>query len=124
MIVKDWVTRAAFDISLVDHDDPEIVATIIRQHCPFRPDVAYMPVIRVAPGHVQDWASKVAEYLSGNEQTNTERVAAVIATFAEPLLNAVRASRRDHSFECARFHPTQCICGANEHNTMLDEALR
>ena len=138
--MKDWMQEAASSIASVFSDTPSVSAmwvhSEILKYCPFKPNVAYMPVIRIAPGNIQDWASKAAEYLSGDKRASTEHVAAVIATFAEPLVKALEASRREHNkFSCVKlsdascnaldipYDDCKCTCGADAHNAMIDEAL-
>lgn len=47
---------------------------------------------------VDDWAAKAARYIKGCDVNglSTARIAAAIATFAEPLMKLARDSRRDH----------------------------
>jgi len=52
MIGKDWVQDAALEINAVDRNchcsvmSEQIAEDIITKHCPFKPDVVYMPVPR------------------------------------------------------------------------------
>lgn len=84
-MIKDWVDAAAVAIYNGEDSSPGTIAEAIREHCPFKPNVAYMPVIRTEPGHVYDWAAQAAEYLSGDNDKSVEHVAAVITTFADLL---------------------------------------
>lgn len=47
-IREDWVTDAARELAMLHDDEPVLVSTraVILKHCPFEPDVAYMPVPR------------------------------------------------------------------------------
>lgn len=57
---------------------------------------------------INDWAAKAARHIEGEifgkdhrgrtvaERPHEGRIAAIIATFAEPLITVVRASRRSH----------------------------
>jgi len=110
---------------------------------------------------VNDWAAKAARRIDEEYPFNREiarprptkdRIAAIIATFAEPLVALLRESRRDHHHaadgdvcdgaccpQCCcceswpddpegDFEPTPnsdaaCTCGAAEWNARIDAAL-
>lgn len=106
---------------------------------------------------VEDWAAKAArrivdEYVDRRTpRRDQDHVAAIIATFAEPLVALLRESRREHDHAdgdvrdgacCPRccceswpddpegdFEPTPnsdepCTCGADEWNARVEAALR
>lgn len=77
---------------------------------------------RVEPGHVVDWATKAAERIDdeyrlpslGSSRTHRptiSRLAAIIATFAAPLLTLLQESRRSH-YHC---DDSWYCCGACTH---------
>lgn len=46
-VVKDWIAEAAREIDQgTGVDNEEFTAQVIRERCPFKPDVVYMPVPR------------------------------------------------------------------------------
>lgn len=50
MTAKNWIFKAALEIAARAEDSPPLrgktVSAIIEAHCPFKPDVVYMPVPR------------------------------------------------------------------------------
>lgn len=104
---------------------------------------------------IQDWAAKCAtrideEFVTAKHRPSPERIAAIIATFAEPLMNLLRESKREHlheqdtvgrSYCCPQctcqswpddpegdFEPTPnsdepCTCGADTWNAKVDRVL-
>lgn len=88
---------------------------------------------------VNDWAAKCAEFILDEISENVqwrnrrlvtpsqERIAAIIATFAEPMLKLLYESRRHHQPPCHRVFDDDmtdvCTCGATEWNAKIDEAL-
>lgn len=98
---------------------------------------------------INDWAAKAAERIYDTEnnwgrKASVDRIAAIIATFAEPLMQVLRESKREHqhcedSFYCCRrcTSPdhfllegetlggdlTECTCGADAWNARVDAAL-
>ena len=84
---------------------------------------------------INDWAARAAEriadepILKKRDKQWEERVAAIIATFAAPILKLLEESRHVH-YECTRegdeenTTPDDCTCGADEWNKKIDEALR
>jgi hypothetical protein len=104
---------------------------------------------------IEDWAAKAARKISENAQVvrrafgplaypAEEEIAAIIATFAEPLVKLLRESRREHyhcddSYYCcgacdaedhgplgggfANREGGVCNCGADEWNKRIEEAL-
>lgn len=96
---------------------------------------------------VNDWAAKAAKRIvneyginkthSLTREYHEDRIAAIIATFAEPLMKAVRDSKWQHSKgyneESADYPPCKksyedgedeiCSCGADEHNARIDKVL-
>ena len=110
---------------------------------------------KLESGNVHDWASKAAErifdeFADGHEtdkraRVKVSRVAAIIATYAEPLLQVLREARRSHHHDahgneydvssgcCPRCncldgeHPNHyhlaCTCGADAWNAKIDAIL-
>lgn len=103
---------------------------------------------------VNDWAAKAADRIdneirmpslgsSAKRRPSKERIAAIIATFAEPLVALLRESRREHhhcddSWYCCPMcesedhgrlgegpghHDRKCTCGAAAWNARVDAAL-
>lgn len=78
---------------------------------------------------VNDWAAKAAKYLhedltDRHNPPTIERVAAIIATFAEPLMTLLREARREHTRDCAtERREWECTCGADAWNARVDAAL-
>lgn len=83
---------------------------------------------------VNDWAAKAAERIyeefpiSTHGMPKVERIAAIIATFAAPLVALLRESRRECSTTCRAYGNYQppyeeCSCGADEWNARVDKAL-
>jgi hypothetical protein len=68
---------------------------------------------------INDWAAKAAQYIASeydldrgrHAAARVERLAAIIATFAQPLMDTLRASRRGH-FHCddSWYCCPQCNC--------------
>lgn len=71
---------------------------------------------------IHDWASKAADYIHEsyrprNLRPTKERTAAVIATYAEPLIKLLRETERKHRHD-ALYHRTccpQCTCQSNDY---------
>lgn len=101
---------------------------------------------------INDWARKAADYIESEycskprHPPTVDRVAAIIATFAEPLMKALRDSKQEHyhcddSFYCCPqcdcisrgctpdLEPTPnnsdkpCTCGADAENARIDAVL-
>jgi len=95
---------------------------------------------------INDWAAKAARrileekfILAQSKEGKEARVAAIIATFAEPLMALVRESRREHGYLCVKCKMTlayggmpvpkekieegTCTCGADEWNAKVEAAL-
>lgn len=100
---------------------------------------------------IDDWAAKAVDYIHStylsSPRPTRERTAAVIETFAKPLLDLVMESRREHEHglhgvrccpQCCceswpddpegDFEPTPnsddpCSCGADAWNAKVDAAL-
>lgn len=140
-IIENWVEKATDRIC--DEATPQYgsnliqsskVAEIITEECPFKEGMAYIELKPIPRGIVVDWATKAAQYLVASEQMPilTGRVAAVIATFAQPLVDTLRAARIGHRFAndgsgCLKAEvggeDEECNCGADEHNARIDKAL-
>lgn len=45
---------------------------------------------------IHDWATRAALRIKSERSASTEHIAAIIATFAEPLLKVIHESRREH----------------------------
>ena len=94
----------------------------------------------------EDWAAKAARRIkqgidaqvANHTYLQEERIAAVIATFAEPLVKLLRESRREHSRtyldEMNDYPPCplsdvdaigdeKCTCGADAFNAKIDAVL-
>lgn len=88
---------------------------------------------------INDWATKAAQRILleykhksphwlGNSE---EKVATIIATFAEPLVKLLWESRQEHDDDdCPMAHPDYvynsgepCTCGADAWNARVDDAL-
>ena len=82
---------------------------------------------------IHDWAAKCAEYINSlSPRPKTERIAAIIATFAEPLVALLREARRsDHEAGCMAgwaqvgviYDDTRCSCSVGVWNAKIDAAL-
>lgn len=84
---------------------------------------------------VNDWAAKAAErivfefdnlgYKGIAKVRQEDRIAAIIATYAAPLLKVVNDARRHHDTICeAHYHKgARCSCGASKYNARIDRAL-
>jgi len=87
---------------------------------------------------VNDWAAKAAEHIadeflpqyqrSGKSKTleaHKERIAAIIATFAEPLMQVLRDSRREH-YHCEDVYYCcplcTCACDNDEEDHEHDDS--
>lgn len=123
MINKSWIAEVVKEYH--DHYDegPPDLAELIRKHCPFKEGTAYVELKPIPRGTIVDWATKAAQYIRSTKD-DVGRTAAVITTFAEPLLKALDASRRQHSDTCEAFYDLKCGCGADEHNKRIDDALQ
>jgi len=97
---------------------------------------------------VQDWAARAARKILDDlvikhhrivGVPTEERIAAIIVTFAEPILNLLHEARRTHDrgyhAESCDYPPcpkseedadddTKCTCAADKWNARIDEALR
>lgn len=162
MITKDWIAEASNRIAALwpeqNHGRGEgyvtdeqraaisnAIVLVIAAECPFKPDAAYIEVVPHKSGAIYDWAARAAIYLSAERLPSTHRIAAVISHFAEPLVKALKGSRREHyhcedSFYCCprckhSDHGTndagdiwnpdmKCICGADELNERIDKVLQ
>lgn len=84
---------------------------------------------------VNDWAMEAARRICIEvnklgpkvlEQNREERIAAIIALHAAPLVSLLQASRREHkTLSCAyiRWETRKCTCGADAWNARIDAAL-
>lgn len=88
---------------------------------------------------VQDWAAraahKIVEESKHQGKPREERIAAIIAMFANPLITLLNESRQSHTQENDSRAPwtcpkaldddedVECICGADEWNARVDKAL-
>ena len=99
---------------------------------------------------INDWAAKAADRIINDStvrafylgnfskppsvEYTTERIAAIIALHAEPLMALLRETRREHNDTdegyCPRNYPdhwtvskAKCICGADAWNVRIDAAL-
>jgi hypothetical protein len=87
---------------------------------------------------VNDWAAKAARKIAIECDTATgqrgtyvreERIAAIIETFARPLLDVLHQSRREHLPAADKYcnkrydERDECTCGADEWNAKIDAAL-
>ena len=76
---------------------------------------------------INSWATKAAHRIvinCGHQcSMSAERVAAIISTYAEPLMILLRGSKRDHSVECAIVEDRPCTCGADAWNARIDATL-
>lgn len=128
--------KAALEIASTFTDTPGVsalwIVPVMRRFSPFKEGVAYIEVMHVEPDNISDWATKAAEYLAGERKANINwgvaHVAAVIATFAQPLVEALNAAKRGHEVEgevhaCMAHHYLPCTCGADEWNAKIDNAL-
>lgn len=89
-----------------------------------------------------DWAAKAARHIieelppHRGRQPREERIAAIIATFAEPLLKLLQEARREHDATyldegndhepCPKHYDEDaitCTCGANEWNARIDAVI-
>lgn len=85
---------------------------------------------KVEPGNIVDWATKAAEHI--NPKDSVSRIAAVIATHAEPLMKLLREARRSHDVRCLACGDEDeapeaagvCTCGADTWNQKIDAALQ
>jgi hypothetical protein len=87
---------------------------------------------------INDWAAKAAERIDdeyggrGTSRT-VERIAAIIATYAEPLMKLLQEARREHFQSCEallnydddgdKVFDNECTCGADAWNERVDKAL-
>lgn len=89
---------------------------------------------------IHDWATNCAARIKAEPRSaSVDRIAAIIATFAEPLMKALREAKIEHhhsddSFyccpKCDHFQngeplddDSPCDCGAEAHNARIDAAL-
>lgn len=97
---------------------------------------------------INDWAAKAAERImfeasdkvgSSIRGLSKERIAAIIATFAKPLVELVERSRREHHLHCGKGRlelifngktvylkddwDGACTCGADAWNETVDKVL-
>lgn len=146
-VKKDWIDTAIRRICIavndmgpraLEQEREAVFAKIIESACPFERNATYVKVVPTKPGHVHDWASKAAEYICGEGKQRPDRVAAVIAHFAEPLVALLRASTRAHhggyqdensdESPCPKYNDEfnddeKCTCGADEWNAKIDAVL-
>lgn len=68
---------------------------------------------------INDWAAKCADRIDdeypharGKQHPSIDRIAAIIATFAEPLMNLLRESKREH-YHC---EDSWYCCGKCDHD--------
>jgi hypothetical protein len=67
---------------------------------------------------INDWAAKAAQRIADESHPSIvgsmslERIAAIIATFAEPLVALLRESRREHRRHCDKEASSPCDCGS------------
>jgi hypothetical protein len=86
-------------------------------------------------GYIEDWATKAARRIKDEPRGASEdRIAAIIATFAEPLMKLLHESRREHILcedgVCYKatvpedeMEEAECTCGADAWNAKVDKAL-
>lgn len=93
---------------------------------------------------INDWAAKAAEridqeLIGRRSSVQLERIAAIIATFAKPLVELVERSRREHHLHCGKGRlelifngktvylkddwDGACTCGADAWNETVDKVL-
>jgi hypothetical protein len=88
---------------------------------------------------INDWAAKAASIIMGEDRRARdaeERIAAIIALHAEPLVKLLRESKMEHNATylreendqepCPKHYDedaTVCTCGADKWNARIDEAL-
>jgi hypothetical protein len=80
---------------------------------------------------LHDWASKAAQHIYNElprirNRPRVEHIAAIIATYAEPLISLLQESKREHEEMCANqriVFTGVCHCGADAWNARVDEAL-
>jgi hypothetical protein len=68
-------------------------------------------------GSIHDWASEAAEYIYHlSPRPTEERIAAIIATFAEPLITLLNESRRAHRHDglYGKTCCPQCTCHSDD----------
>lgn len=92
-------------------------------------------------GYIEDWATKAARRIVGEydgrrlPHNSEERVAAIIATFAEPIIKLLGEAQEGRHYdgvgeipgpECPKLEheDAECTCGADEWNARVDKALR
>lgn len=93
---------------------------------------------------IDDWAAKAADRIDDEypharreQRPSVERIAAIVATFAEPILMLLAESRRSHhrgyNDESCDYPPCpasdedvndeKCTCGADAWNARIETAL-
>jgi hypothetical protein len=79
---------------------------------------------------INDWALKCAKRIKQEGKASEERIATIIAFYAEPLMQALRDSRRAHDEHCPAANPDYtynvdepCTCGADAWNAYVDAVL-
>lgn len=89
---------------------------------------------KVEPGNIHDWASQCAERIDGEYDSKSRpriaRIAAIIETFAAPILKLLREAKREHR-DCSRSMMIEgddpedypCSCGASAWNARVDAVL-
>lgn len=73
---------------------------------------------------VNDWAAAAARRIKGEK--DVERIAAIIETFAKPLLDLLRELRPCHDVNCeydSDEDDSPCTCGAVSLNARINAAL-
>lgn len=113
------------------------------------PTLEGYPGVRVVRGErpmpsIQDWAARAAsriddEYKQHDELNwpSQDSIAAIIATFAAPILTLLNEARRTHDGKCKVFETAtedaegileldgaDCTCGVSAWNARINEALR
>jgi hypothetical protein len=80
---------------------------------------------------VNDWATKAAQHIHDElprirNRPRVDRIAAIIATYAEPLIVLLTESKREHEEMCANqriVFTGICHCGADAWNARVDAVL-
>ncbi len=94
---------------------------------------------------INDWAMKAANKIVSElwgkkrAEVRPERIAAIIATYAEPLMTLLRETKREHGYLCIKCTMTlahggmpvpkekvdegTCTCGADEWNARVDAVI-
>lgn len=110
-----------FDLKTIAPQDTSVpaIVEIISEHCPFKPDAAYVELVPNEPGHIHDWAAKAASYIAGEgRHLSVSRLASIVSFFCKPLEELLREAKREHrhcddSWYCCGkcTHPDHGSCG-------------